>query len=222
MTLVERDRLRRKPTAQVFKEIYENNKWSSDESVSGPGSSVDQTRVVREYVSHVLRKYEISSILDIPCGDFNWMSRVELGKIAYTGADIVPNIVELNIERYASGTVEFLLMDILNDQLRDVDLIICRDCLVHLSNKQINKSLRNICSTSSKYLLTTGFTDTLRNRDIAHGEWRPINLSVAPFGLPQPLEIVNEELTAYGGLHSDKSLMLWEIASIRNIVEQLP
>lgn len=37
----------------------------------------------------MLKKYSIKSILDIPCGDFSWMKKIELDGIEYIGADIV-------------------------------------------------------------------------------------------------------------------------------------
>lgn len=213
--------LKRKPIEQVFSDIYENNKWGSEESVSGPGSSMDQTRVVRTYLANLIDRHGIRSIFDIPCGDFNWMSRVDLSKVHYTGADIVPELIRRNAEKFGSDNVRFVARDLTSEPIDRVDLILCRDCLMHLSNAQVVRALKNICNSSSRFLLTTGFTDTSRNGDIAHGQWRPINLTAAPFSLCQPLEIVNEELRDYGGRHSDKSMMLWDIDAIRTAVQRL-
>jgi hypothetical protein len=35
----------------------------------------------------------VSSILDIPCGDFNWTQSVNFGSCRYFGADIVEDLV---------------------------------------------------------------------------------------------------------------------------------
>jgi SAM-dependent methyltransferase len=213
--------LARKPTVKVFSDIYETNKWGSNESVSGPGSSLEQTRVIREYLEVFLPKHGVRTILDVPCGDFNWMSRVDLGDIRYTGADIVPDLIQSNNRRFARENVNFITKDLTRDPLDTFDLVLCRDCLMHLSNAQVVQALKNICATSSKYLLTTGFTNTSTNHDIAHGQWRAINLTAPPFSLSNPLKIVNEELKDYGGQYSDKSLMLWELDSIRGEVYRL-
>jgi hypothetical protein len=41
----------------------------------------------------LLRQFEIHSLLDLPCGDFNWMQHVDLQGIKYTGGDIVEALV---------------------------------------------------------------------------------------------------------------------------------
>ena len=43
---------------------------------------------------------KITSVLDIPCGDFNWMQKVDLSNIEYIGADIVEELIKKNIEIY--------------------------------------------------------------------------------------------------------------------------
>ena len=44
----------------------------------------------------VLEKLEIKSFLDIPCGDYNWISTVDKIGIQYIGRDIVAEIIESN------------------------------------------------------------------------------------------------------------------------------
>ncbi len=207
-----------KPTAVVFDDIYKNNKWGSDESVSGPGSSLDQTKVVRRVVASILKKYNIKTILDVPCGDFNWMSHVDLTGVDYIGGDIVADLIGRNKEKYKRDGVDFFVIDITKDELCSVDLVVCRDCLMHLSNAQVLRALKNICKTKSRFLLTTGFANTVQNSDIAHGQWRPINLLAPPFSLGVPLEVVSEELKENDGVYSDKSLMLWSVDAIREKV----
>ena len=58
---------------ETFTEIYTENLWASAESKSGTGSELRNTEVLRQELSVLLKKYKIQSMLDIPCGDFNWM-----------------------------------------------------------------------------------------------------------------------------------------------------
>jgi hypothetical protein len=79
-----------------FTEIYNNNGWCSPESRSGNGSELKNTIKLRSELPYLFVKYNIKSILDIPCGDFNWMKEVDLTNIEYKGADIVESLINLN------------------------------------------------------------------------------------------------------------------------------
>ncbi|CAE6935807.1 hypothetical protein [Paraburkholderia domus] len=79
-------------TADVFRDIYLGKKWHSAESVSGWGSEQGNTeRFVRE-LPDLASRYNVTSVLDVPCGDFNWMRHVDLGDIDYIGADFVAGV----------------------------------------------------------------------------------------------------------------------------------
>ena len=62
----------------VFAEIYQTNRWNDSESRSGAGSSLRETETLRAELPALLARHRIESIADIPCGDFNWMSAVDL------------------------------------------------------------------------------------------------------------------------------------------------
>lgn len=153
-------------------------------------------------------------MLDIPCGDFNWMRNVNLNGINYVGADIVADLVVANQKSNNSELISFELLNLVEDALPKVDLILSRDCLVHFSYDDIRKALANIISSGSKYLLTTSFVDRERNYNIATGEWRPINLNIAPFNFPESEMVLNENCTQDDGAFPDKSLMLWKIEDL--------
>lgn len=101
----------------------------------------------------------------------------------------------------------------ITDPLPQNDLIIVRDCLVHLSYKDIYNAIKNIKSSGSKYLLTTTFTNHDLNHDIVTGDWRAINLQ-KPFNFSSPLLVINENCTQGSGEYSDKAMALWEIDKI--------
>jgi len=197
-----------------FTEIYEREHWTSPESQSGPGSTLAQTRVVREMLPRLVEQLGVQTLLDIPCGDFHWMQSVPLDSCAYTGADIIDRLVQANNERYARPDRRFLVLDIVRDRLPRAELVLCRDCLVHFSYRDIHRAVRAIKRCGAAYLLTTTFTDRPTNRNIATGRWRPLNLQGPPFSWPAPLLIVNEECTEFGGRFSDKSLGLWQVSRL--------
>lgn len=210
-----RYRLKTKSTEDAFTGIYRSNAWGGRDSVSGPGSDIHQTRIVACELPALCNDLNIASILDIPCGDFHWMKSVDLNNIDYTGADIVEELVRKNQERYAKDGVRFQCANMVEDALPRVDLVFCRDCLVHFSFADAFSALESVCNSQSEYLLTTTFTGKRDNRDIVTGQWRVINLELAPFELPKPLKTIDEGCTQHDGAYEDKALGLWRIADIR-------
>lgn len=211
--------LKNKNAETIFTEIYRNNKWGSNQSASGTGSVLNQTKTVANKLPLLFNDIGIKTILDIPCGDFNWMKDVNLEGMNYFGADIVDELIEKNRKTYQQENITFLQLDLLSDELPKVDIIFCRDCLVHFSFADIRKALQNISRSNSTYLLATTFTAREKNLDIMTGEWRPINLTQNPFFLTTPMKLINEECTEGNGIYIDKSLGLWKIDEIRKSLE---
>lgn len=203
-------------SSDVFTDIYKINMWHTDESVSGGGSTMDATRTVREELPKIIEKYQIKSMLDIPCGDYNWMKTIEL-KCDYIGGDIVEDIIHNNQKTYASDTVSFQTLNMAKDSLPKVDLIFCKDCLQHLSYENIAAALNNFKKSGSKYLLVSSFPRTWRNHDIYDGDYRPLNVCKKPFGLPKPIYKFREESIAEG-VEPDKDMYLYLIDSLPDIV----
>ncbi|HUI21170.1 MAG TPA: class I SAM-dependent methyltransferase [Methylocella sp.] len=171
----------------TFSEIYRNNHWGNSESVSGVGSTEFATRGIREHLPIILSKWGITKLIDAPCGDFNWFKLVQLTKdMSYTGIDIVPALIGENNKKYADANHRFILADITTDPLPFADILICRDCLFHLSYKDIFKFLRNFVISGTPFLLTTTYKNEskFQNSDILTGEVRLIDLFSAPFSLP--------------------------------------
>lgn len=202
-------------THERFKTIYENNDWTDTESVSGPGSAKSQTEEVKRIVESVISSYSIQSILDVPCGDFGWMNEVDLQGASYVGGDIVEPLIQSNQKKFSQRSdVQFQIMDLISDPLPKADLLIVRDCLVHLSDELILKALDNIKKSEAKWLLTTTFTSRSFNPNIHTGDWRPINLQKPPFNLGNPEKFFSEKCTENEGKFKDKSLALWEINTL--------
>jgi len=209
-----RYRLKHRSAERIFTAIYHGDRFGGTDSASGAGSDLDQTRVIIRELPRLFRELSISTILDIPCGDFYWMNSVDLGGLEYRGADIVDDLIRSNKEEYKRKNVEFQCLNIIDDRLPKVDLVLCRDCLVHFSFKDILLALDNICNSNSEYLLTTTFPLRKENHDIFTGRWRTLNLEIPPFSFPPPLRVINEEYSEHEGAYGDKSLGLWRIEDI--------
>ena len=211
LNLILKRRFFSKSIESTFSNIYLSNYWGSHESVSGEGSTISQTYRIRETLPIILEKYRINTLLDIPCGDFNWLSQIDLNSFQYIGGDIVYEIIKKNLKIFSGNKRTFKIIDITKDTLPSSDLLLCRDCLVHFSYRNIFKTFQNIKKSEIQYLLTTNFHARNFNRNILTGGWRPINLTKSPFNFPKPLEIIIEKNNDY----YDKSLALWKINDLK-------
>lgn len=199
---------------ELFTKYYKENSWNGKESVSGPGSDYEQTKYLIPELQAMLELFNIKSMLDVPCGDFNWMKRVDLTGIKYIGGDIVNEIINKNISNYRKKNINFDVINIVTDELPKSDLVMVRDCFVHLPTKDIFSALDNIKSSGSKYLLTTHFTwrSVRNNTDIPVGSWRRLNFQQDPFNFGMPEYTIVE-----GNIQSndrDKTMSLWKISDI--------
>lgn len=204
--------------AQRFDLIHRTNLWGADSSASGVGSELAATATLRQQLSALLRKLDVHDLLDLPCGDFTWMAHMDLSGIRYLGADIVPGLIEANTVRYAvPGRVSFRRLDLVTEALPAADMILCRDCLVHLSFVHIRAALDNIRRSGSRWLLTTTFLHLDDNRDIDDGDWRPLNFQRMPFAFPEPDAVIVEGCDEAGGDYADKALALWDVARLPSL-----
>lgn len=198
-----------------FTKIYYTNAWGGKNSVSGRGSDSDQTAMISKEIPILIKKLKAKTLLDASCGDFLWMQYVIRNtNVQYIGADIVKELIENNQKKYSRENIEFQKLDIIKDTIPYADIILCRDCLVHFSFKDISSVLKNFKQSQSKYLLTTTFTNHTNNKNITTGYWRPINLQFPPLNFPEPLTTINEECTECDSEYSDKSLGLWKLKDI--------
>jgi len=198
----------------VFSEIFEQRTWGDDESVSGPGSTLARTATFRDEIALLLKSLSANTLLDAGCGDFNWLKETQLGAVRYFGVDVVPKLIARNQQAFGNDTRTFLNLDMTKDSLPRADVILCRDALVHFSLGDIRSALRNFKRSESTYLLATTFAELGKNTEIVTGSWRPINLQLAPFSFPEPLQVIDEKCEHSGGIYRDKRLSLWRLADI--------
>jgi len=198
----------------VFSEIFRTNQWGSAETLSGEGSERSKMKNLIDKFDHLMRDLGIKSVLDAPCGDFNWMQNINLDEIEYSGCDIVADLISINTDKYGKeGKRSFQVLDFTVESVPRADLILCRDALVHLPDRHVFKALENFCASGSKYLLTTTFPGTPENETIQAGWWRPINLQNPPFNLPCPKRCLSDADS--DGEHPDKILALWNLEDLR-------
>jgi hypothetical protein len=201
--------------AARFERIAQTNLWGAATSASGIGSETAATAAVRAALPNLLQRLEARSLLDAPCGDARWIMDC-IGNLDYIGVDIVPSLTAANSHRAERGEItgRFLTADISRDALPQADVILCRDCLVHLSSDNIHRAVARFRESGAQWLLATTFPEWGDNSDCEDGDWRALNMQHAPFGWPTPAELINERCVEGDGGWRDKSLGLWHIADL--------
>jgi SAM-dependent methyltransferase len=124
-----RTRLSRAEREAMFGYVYENNQWGRS-----PGgrkyysdSPPELTEPYRRYVSAFIQDHAIRRVVDLGCGDFVLASEIDMGDAHYTGVDIYPPLIEDDRTRFGDERHEFLVRDLVEDELPDGDL-----CLVSM------------------------------------------------------------------------------------------
>jgi SAM-dependent methyltransferase len=166
-------------TYEVFNKIYMSGGWNG--AGSGPGSDP----VVNIEYLHIINKIlkftpTIQSVLDIGCGDWRLMSHVDLEGKEYLGIDVSTFVINNNVSKYKRNNINFKIMNPVNDIIPYSDLIICKDVLQHLPNKDVSLILDKISKNCKYFLITNDYTDK-NVKDIRIGEYRQLNVLLPPF-----------------------------------------
>ena len=204
----------------------------SNETPNGPGSSVEATKDVREHLPKIFEELNIKSMIDSACGDWNWMHKVDLSGVTYYGYDIMPEYIEDNEEQFKKDNIHFKVKDITTEEVEpNVDLIMCRDFLMHLKWDKVKNMILNFKKSGAKYLFATNFSnydshsdnyaiavhpgDVGLNIEDYDGDpqwgWKPINLLLQPFNFPEPIYQFEETDGNCGG----RSMCVWELEKIK-------
>jgi len=186
---------------KAFDAFFVRNDARDLESVSGIGSSMVETRAIRDALPALFAEFEINSMIDAPCGDLNWVRDIIPYLKAYTGIDIVDDLIARCQERYGHiPNVSFRVGDLTEEVFEPVDVIMCRDCLVHFSEEMIHAAYEKFKASGARYVLTTHYEDINDpvvgpelNKPIRVGQWRPLCLTKAPYSWPEPLTKIDEE-----------------------------
>jgi SAM-dependent methyltransferase len=184
----------------VFSQIYANGVWvmrDGQESLSGVGSVQAATGEMAAELAAFLREVGCARLVDIGCGDFNWM-RTVAGNFEYLGIDVVPRVIEANTARYADLRRRFICLDATSSPIESGDVALCREVLFHLSFRDGNKLIRNIKAAGFRHVLFTTDNSVWFNSDIRNGDFRRINLTRSPYGLPVPERQLKDDKVSTG------------------------
>ena len=204
---------------KIFTSIYKSKHWVQNPhdlsnefiSISGPGSNTysDQYKNLIKNFKLIIDKYEIKSIIDIPCGDFLWIKKIiHEKKIKYLGIDIVEDLIQENKSKYQNENIKFSTGDIVNFEVKEkYDLVIVRDLLIHLDNNDIKKILNNMKKMNVKYLAVNNY-EINKNKDVIIGQHREVNILIEPYNFPKPIFYFNDYA-------KDKFIYIYDIGKIK-------
>jgi hypothetical protein len=182
----------------IFGKIYDTGWWGSPESLSGTGSELSRSELLREGLQTWIAEHGIRSMLDAPCGDYNWMRYVTFPDgFHYIGGDIVDAMIDDNQLR--NPQLDFRKIDIISDPLPAVDAWLCRDALIHFPGDAGRHVLDRFCASEISYLLVTTFPGVMHNKNIEFGQYRPTNLMLPPYDLPPPEQVLLDDADAANG-----------------------
>lgn len=207
-----------------FTQIYHKNYWGGEQSLSGKGSDKAQTEFLKSQLIDLVKQLDVKILIDAPCGDFNWMKDIIYGLNLdfYYGIEIVKELVDKLNKIYGNPKIEFQYKDIVISSLPKGDLLLCRDCLCHLTYESIFLFLENFIKSEIPYLLTTTFDKNRINKDLGRdgNSWFPICLLNKPFNFPESIKLINENCSEDSNKWTDKSLGLWTKEQIIEVLNK--
>ena len=86
--LVSADEAKVKPFLEKrFTDIHESKMYAyGKETISGVGASLHDTERIRTLLPQLFHDFKITSVLDVGCGDFNWIRHIIEKSVVYVGA----------------------------------------------------------------------------------------------------------------------------------------
>lgn len=182
------------------------------DSMSGVGSKIGfQTHNSLLLLAKLIRAQNITTMLDVPCGDANWIfeARETDALEMYVGIDLAASVVNLNRERFAHhANKQFHVWDLgkcpipqlaaSGGSTKPFDLIHVRDVLQHMTLSQGRAAASNLLKSGASFIVATTYhdgsnkgveTDTERRK----GAFFRNDLSKAPYNFPAPIACVRTD-----------------------------
>jgi SAM-dependent methyltransferase len=158
------------------------------ESRSGTGSTVDNTVSIRKTLTETIGKYNVRKMLDLGCGDWNWLKEIPKSRLPakYIGIDAAPDVIASNQAKHGDKQVKFVCessLDYLAERsYKEFDLILIRHSLEHLPNDYNIQLLKEVIRCAKYVLITSAKHDQANvNGKCKVGGYRPINLLMPPY-----------------------------------------
>ena len=175
-------------------------------------SSPDHAATLRDPMINLFAQHNISSIFDSGCNDCHW-SWLLSHYIKYQGGDISPGLISNAWFKYPDLNVD--IHDCTTDPFPEVDCVLSRDVLIHLSLLDQQRFVNNWLNSNVPWLLTTHCSDVPCNDTFEYSNDlfndAPINWCVAPWNWPAPRAVIAE----FNQVKLGRQLALWHRDDIK-------
>ena len=133
---------KKKTMKEKFTHIYEKNIWGS--SGTGSNFSINNKWFLNE-LRTIIDKYNIKSIVDLGCGDWEIMKHFKFNKDEkYTGIDVVDFLIKNHNKKYKKSNIKFIQGDISQEVPSGYDLVILKDVIQHWDDEHVLEQLPKI------------------------------------------------------------------------------
>lgn len=144
-------------TKEVMHAIYKDKRWGGKKHDFYSGIGSHAADIVDPYVACMIKFLKALDtkpmVCDLGCGDFNVGKQLVAYTKKYTGVDIVEDLIIRNKEQYKEGNLEFLCLNIADDELPQGDCVLIRQVFQHLSNADVLKVLKKL--DAYRYVVVT-------------------------------------------------------------------
>jgi len=168
---------------ESFSNTYKYNRWGSPESRSGRGSELTWASNMQKALGSIIIEYDIQTIFDTSCGDWNWMKEIRHILPNYLGNDIVSGVIATNTLKFGSDNIKFVCNDMVSEikKHQKFDLVICRHTLEHLPLSYALEFIKEL-KERTKYAIITS-NPNCENTEMAFDGYmaRGVNLEKEPF-----------------------------------------
>jgi lipopolysaccharide transport system ATP-binding protein len=218
--------------SDIFWDVYRYKQWGEGaEFYSGPGSH--DSEIVDPYIealSNLIPRLGSNlNCVDLGCGDFAVGSRIRKLFGRYVACDVVSSLIDRNRELYRDLDVEFVPLDMVEDDLPNGDIVLIRQTLQHLSNASIARLLPKL--QRFRWVIVTEHlpsgADFEANKDQADGRGirlaqnSGVVLTAFPFDWATEGEEILCEPRGYGGIIRTTLYSLRRAISDADMVSQL-
>lgn len=170
---------------EIFDKIYKRHRWIWG---SGTGSIPSFNKPFIGFVNKFIDDHpEIKVVVDIGCGDHQIGKHFALKHRKYIGCDVSEFVLGRTRKKFSSINKKFLHTDAVTDLLPSGDLVILKDVLQHLCNRDVSRILskitvyRFVIIQNDIYNENSILYKKRENEDIRSGEVRPLNIIKSPF-----------------------------------------
>lgn len=190
-----------------FNAVYKNKRWTDAGGGSGPGSTIENTKNIRNFLTLFIEKHKIKSIIDVSVGGMHWWPLVlnKFPDVKFTGYDVSSFIIEKNKKKFEQNkNWKFDTFDASETVYDYSDLIICRHTFQHLSLENSLNILKNMKLSNSKFIALTSHSKTTKNpTKNNHNKlledtpgcfsFRAMNMKIYPFNMYNEFDSVDDD-----------------------------